>query len=106
APSRGPEAFANTVVEAKRAGVPSVVFPSGGLPEAITAPGRDGLVCEAPDAPALARALAQMLDRVRDDRPAVQAAVARSMDRLGLTPGAFAAAWADVYGFHSPALDA
>lgn len=106
APSLGPEAFANTVVEAKRAGVPSVVFASGGLPEAVTAPGWDGMVCHPPEAAPLADALATMLDRMRTDKPIVKAAVARSLDTLGLHPDSFTQAWARVYGLASSQSDA
>lgn len=38
------ESFPNVVLEAKSAGLPSVVFPTGGLPEAVEH-GSDGMVC-------------------------------------------------------------
>jgi glycosyltransferase involved in cell wall biosynthesis len=50
------EAFGRVVLEAKAAGTPSVVFPSGALPELVRH-GVDGLVCPAPTADALADAL-------------------------------------------------
>lgn len=43
-PSLVVEALSNVVLEAKQAGVPSVVFPTGGLPETITH-GVDGFLC-------------------------------------------------------------
>jgi len=43
-PSLCQEALGNVVLEAKLAGIPSIVFPSGGLPELIEE-GEDGYVC-------------------------------------------------------------
>jgi glycosyltransferase involved in cell wall biosynthesis len=43
-PSAYEDPSPNVVVEAKRAGVPSVVFPNGGLPELVRS-GVDGYVC-------------------------------------------------------------
>ena len=62
APSIWEEPLANTVLEAKRAGVPSVVFPSGGLPEVVVEQGRDAMVCREKTAEALADGLAHYLD--------------------------------------------
>lgn len=50
------EGFGNVVVEAKRAGVPSVVCPSGALPDMIEHP-RDGWVASGFDAAAIAEGL-------------------------------------------------
>lgn len=47
------ESFPNVVLEAKSAGIPSVVFPTAGLPEAVV-DGREGLVCASPTATELA----------------------------------------------------
>jgi glycosyltransferase involved in cell wall biosynthesis len=50
------EPLANVVMEAKLAGAPTIVFPSGGLPEVVEH-GVDGSVCESRTAEALAAAL-------------------------------------------------
>jgi glycosyltransferase involved in cell wall biosynthesis len=50
------ESFPNVVLEAKSQGVPSVVFPVAGLPEAVTH-GVDGLVCRASTPGALSDAI-------------------------------------------------
>ena len=61
-PSTGDaESFPNVVIEAKQAGVPSVVFPTAGLPEAVE-DGVSGLVTAAPTAAALRHALGRVLD--------------------------------------------
>ena len=54
------EAFGLVVLEAKLSGLPSVVTPSGNLPELIEH-GRDGWVCPRADAEALAEGLACFL---------------------------------------------
>lgn len=97
APSVCEEAAGNVVAEAKQAGVPSVVFPSGGLPEWIVAPGRDGVVCAARTAESLADGLRHY---VTMDRAALDACgddARASLVTLGATPDAFAAAWRRVY---------
>jgi glycosyltransferase involved in cell wall biosynthesis len=60
APSLIEEALGLVVLEAKQAGVPAIVFPSGGLPEMIEQ-GRTGWICDAKTAPALADCLARYL---------------------------------------------
>ena len=60
-PSVWQEPSGNVVLEAKLAGVPSVVFPTGGLPEFIK-DGVDGTVCSAASAEALADAIVPYLD--------------------------------------------
>lgn len=55
-PSVWEEPLANTVMEAKRVGIPSVVFPSGGLPEVVR-DGVDGTVCSDKTAASLREAL-------------------------------------------------
>ena len=54
------EGFGVVTIEAKQAGVPSVVFPTGAQPELIEH-GRDGWVCRAATAEALAEGLAYFL---------------------------------------------
>jgi glycosyltransferase involved in cell wall biosynthesis len=60
-PSIWEEPGANVVLEAKRQGTPSVVFPSGGLPE-IVRHQVDGYVCRGKSTDALVEALHWMLD--------------------------------------------
>lgn len=61
APTVIEEALGLVVMEAKAAGVPAIVFPTGGLPEMIE-DGVDGFVCRETTAEALAEALALYLD--------------------------------------------
>jgi D-inositol-3-phosphate glycosyltransferase len=76
------EAFGLVVLEAKVAGIPSVVLQSGALPDLVRH-GVDGWVCEAPTAAAIAAALKYYFDdpatRVRHG--AAAAAHARTFDR-------------------------
>lgn len=60
APSLCEEALGNVVVEAKREGTPSIVFPSGGLPEMVRHQ-VDGYVCHEKSAEALEEAMRWML---------------------------------------------
>lgn len=55
-PTLTEEPLGNVVMESKLAGIPSIVFPSGGLPEMISH-GEDGLVCDGKDEAALVAAL-------------------------------------------------
>ena len=52
------ESFPNVVLEAKHAGLPSVVFPTAGLPEAVVH-GREGLVCSGSSSMELAEKIEQ-----------------------------------------------
>lgn len=58
------EGFGVVVIEAKRAGIPSVVFPSGNLPNLIQH-GADGWICRDETAEALAEGIEYFLDPVR-----------------------------------------
>jgi glycosyltransferase involved in cell wall biosynthesis len=87
------EAFGLVVLEAKLAGVPSVVLPSGYLPELITHR-VDGWVCEAPTAAALADGLQFFLDDNGRARSAGQAA--RESARR-FSPERYAEAWRQVF---------
>lgn len=82
APSQCGEAFGMVVLEAKAAGVPSVVFPDGALPEMVQ-DGRTGLVCAEPTAAALEAAIECYL---RDPALAREhgAAALRSISELGI----------------------
>ena len=92
-PSICEEALGNVVLEAKRAGVPSVVFPTGGLPDLVVEPGRDGVVCAAPTADALADGLDHYLQMPPDALGDAGAAAAASLARLGADEATFRAGW-------------
>ncbi|MGH6950264.1 MAG: glycosyltransferase family 4 protein, partial [Vitreimonas sp.] len=75
-PSISPgDSFPNVILDAKQAGLPSIVFPTAGLPEAVVS-GVDGIVTAAPTADALSAAI---LDLLHDEpRRARMAAAARA----------------------------
>ena len=95
------EAFGNVVLEAKVSGVPSIVTPSGDLPE-LVAHRHDGWVCSEPTADAIAEALEFFLTRPAALEAAGEAALS-SADSYG--EDQFAAAWARVFAgpAHEPA---
>ena len=95
-PSLWPEVLGNVVVEAKAAGVPSVVFPSGGLPELIEHE-IDGYVCESKAQADLVKGLRHYLDRDADYAAAAGCRARESLLRLGITREKFTRAWRDVY---------
>ena len=99
-PSVCEEALSNTVVEAKQAGVPSIVFPSGGLPEVVES-GVDGWVCTEASVEGLEAALRQVLALDEAALAAAKSAARSSLSRLGITKPAFARAWGSVYGITS-----
>jgi glycosyltransferase involved in cell wall biosynthesis len=87
------EGFGIVSLEAKEAGIPSVVFPTGALPEVIEHR-RDGWVCGEATAEALAEGLDYFLsDPVR--RAAAGRAARASLDRFSREK--FAAAWWAVF---------
>lgn len=93
APSVWEEPFGLVVGEAKAAARPSVVFPSGGLPEQISH-GEDGFICRDKSIEALAEGLRYYLsdpDRAREHGRNALA----SLDRLGA--GQFARQWRNFY---------
>lgn len=92
-PSLWKEPLGNVVVEAKHTGVPSVVFPSGGLPELIE-DGVDGWICAEKTAAALVDAFAAY---EADPGLALRQgeAARRSLARLGMDT--FAERWRAVY---------
>ncbi|MEO8614635.1 MAG: glycosyltransferase family 4 protein [Luteolibacter sp.] len=95
APSVWEEPFANVVLEAKREGTPSVVFPSGGLPEMIRHQ-VDGYICEDKSDQSLAHGIAWVLDREPVEMNELRALVAADyQERFG--EERFCKAWADVY---------
>ncbi|MDQ0463117.1 glycosyltransferase involved in cell wall biosynthesis [Caulobacter ginsengisoli] len=93
APTVTDEPLANVVMEAKKAGAPTVVFRSGGLPEVIEH-GVDGFICETRTAQALADALdAYVADPAMAKR---QGEAARaSLARFGVNE--FAERWTAIY---------
>ena len=97
APSVVQEALGNVVVEAKQAGVPSVVFPSGGLPELAVADGLDAVVCSEKTSEALTEGLRHYLDLPDASLAEAGQAAYDSLEALGITLQAFVQAWADVY---------
>ena len=96
-PSVWEEPLSNTVVEAKQAGTPSVVFPSGGLPE-IVEHERDGFVCRARTTEALTEGVTFFLDAEVNELRAAGEAARASLKRLGVTREAFTESWLRVYG--------
>ncbi|NBV25639.1 MAG: glycosyltransferase [Verrucomicrobia bacterium] len=94
APSLCAEALGNVVLEAKREGTPSVVFPSGGLVEMIRH-GVDGVVCREASSAALAEGIIWCLEQMRQ-RPDLREAVRADFhERFGL--GRFREAWREMY---------
>lgn len=96
-PSVCAEALGNVVLEAKKAGVPSVVFPSGGLPELVVEQGNDGFVCDARTADSLEEGLRHYLDMSEEELMSAKVAAEASLPILGITREAFSQAWEDVY---------
>jgi glycosyltransferase involved in cell wall biosynthesis len=96
------EGFGVVVVEAKAAGVPSVVTPSGGLPELIDHR-RDGWVCGEATADAIADGLEYFLADARR-RDEAGAAARQSAHRVSHT--AFSRAWLETFGLAPAPLPA
>jgi glycosyltransferase involved in cell wall biosynthesis len=87
------EGFGVVNIEAKQAGIPSVVFPTGALPE-IVAHGVDGWLCDSPTAAALAEGIEYFLaDPVRLERAGLAARA--SLERFSRER--FAEAWWRVF---------
>ena len=105
-PSVWDEPLGNVVLEAKRAGVPSVVFPSGGLPEMIVERGRDGVVCGAQTAEALAAGIEHYLTLLDDDLAAAGRAARDSLGVLGSDEATFRTRWLDALGVRPVRADA
>ena len=92
-PTIGDEPAANVVIEAKREGIPSVVFPSGGLPELVRHE-IDGVVCDDKTPDSLANGVAWLLEDQERLRMAGEAAASDYRERFG--PERFARQWASV----------
>ena len=78
-------------------GVPSGVFPEGGLPELVEH-GTDGWVCGAEAEEALREGMERVLDLTPSERRVAAEAAGRSLAQHGDTRETFAAAWGGVYG--------
>ena len=91
------EAFGNVVLEAKLSGIPSIVTPSGDLPE-LVAHRRDGWVCSESTADAIADALEFFLTQPAALEAAGEAALCSA---ASYGEDRFAAAWARVFRSHS-----
>lgn len=94
APSVWEEPLGNVVLEAKREGVPSVVFRSGGLPELVRN-GVDGVICEKKTPEALADGIASLLED--EDRRCAAGRAAREDYEARFGPERFAQQWAEVF---------
>ena len=94
APSIWEEPLANVVLEAKREGIPSVVFRAGGLPEVVRH-GVDGVICEERTPESLASGLAWLLEDDERCRAAGRAAREDYVRRFG--PERFAREWTAVF---------
>jgi glycosyltransferase involved in cell wall biosynthesis len=92
-PSLCDDSFPNTVLEAKSHGIPSVVFPSGGLPEQVTHL-VDGYVCRGKTAEALRDGL---LHFIRDRESLRRAGDAAKASLARFAPEPIAAQWAEVF---------
>ncbi|MCP5148636.1 MAG: glycosyltransferase family 4 protein [Pseudomonadales bacterium] len=92
-PSVFQEPLSNVVPEAKAAGIPSIVFPCGGLPELIE-DGVDGSICSAPTVAALADKLRVYMGEPMLAAQQGEAALA-SLSRFGVKK--FAKRWLEVY---------
>jgi glycosyltransferase involved in cell wall biosynthesis len=95
-PSVCEEALGNVVLEAKVAGVPSLIFPSGGLPELIEE-GRDGWICHTATERAIREQVAIFLDLNPKERTGVGAQAKASLERMGITKRSFAESWKRVF---------
>jgi glycosyltransferase involved in cell wall biosynthesis len=96
------EGFAVVNLEAKRAGLPSVVFPTGSLPEMISH-GEDGWICRDVSVDALVEGLEFFLSDPERLRRAGEKA--RASDRL-YSRERFAAQWAEEFGLPPIATEA
>lgn len=95
-PSICEEGLGNVVVEAKQAGIPSIVFPSGGLPELISHE-VNGYVCAADTVDALINGIEYFLNLDRKEIQNMGRCARESMERLGIVEKHFSLAWQNVY---------
>jgi glycosyltransferase involved in cell wall biosynthesis len=100
APTLVDEPAGNVVLEAKREGTPSVIFPSGGMIEMVRHQ-VDGYICESKTSADLVKALRWMLaDR---ERLALMKSAALADHRDRFNHERFTRQWTEVYGNPSPA---
>jgi glycosyltransferase involved in cell wall biosynthesis len=97
-PSVWDEPLSNVTVEAKEAGVPSVIFPSGGLPELIRH-NIDGFICKDKTSDSLIEAIEYYLNDP-DKLTRAGAAALASMHKLGITKEAYKDKWVKIYADH------
>jgi glycosyltransferase involved in cell wall biosynthesis len=83
-----------TVVEAKAHGIPSIVFPSGGLVELVEH-GRDGWVCDFPTAASLESALRHYVVHPANLAEQGKAALHSLSERLRVQD--YGRRWAEIY---------
>ena len=96
------EGFGVVNVEAKAAGVPSVVFPTGALPELI-AHGVDGWVCREASAEALAEGIGYFLsDAERREKAGAAAMATLRRPDSEFSPAVFAERWWSVFRDRRP----
>jgi glycosyltransferase involved in cell wall biosynthesis len=95
-PSVWEEPLGNVIVEAKRAALPSVVFPSGGIPELIEHE-INGYICASKTHSELVKGLQLYLEGGRHLMSAHGEAARASLERLGITRERFTKAWLKVY---------
>ena len=93
-PSIFEEPAANVVLEAKRQGVPAIVFPSGGLPELVTE-GETGWVCPKKDVNSLTGAIKNVFAEASQLPNKTSSVLDEYAVRFG--EARFAEQWADVY---------
>ena len=93
-PSVWAEALANVVLEAKRAGRPSIIFPSGGLPELVEH-GVDGYICPEKTEYALADAIRYYIAQPEQIRQHGAAAFRSLEEKFEIS--SFSEKWAQVY---------
>ena len=97
APSVWAEPLANTVLEAKRARIPSVIFASGGLPELVVESGRDAFMCPEKTSQALMNGILHFGTMSSEDLDSASNDAFASLEHLGISRDGFAQSWADVY---------
>jgi glycosyltransferase involved in cell wall biosynthesis len=93
-PSLQYESLANVVIEAKQAGVPSVVFPTGGLPEQVRHT-VNGFVCRTPDVAGLTEGILFFL---YDPKRIGQAGEAARKSVSEYSPAAVGQVWEKLFG--------
>lgn len=93
-PSLCEEAAGNVVLEAKSVGVPSLVYPSGGLPEMIT-DGKSGWVCESSTQGALELKIDQLVNGCFDISAFRESCLVESNQKFGFER--FVSEWFEVY---------